>query len=508
LAGNGGAGGSAGLIRRHHVQASVNGRLALLAGAVALIGVAMPAAAQFRPGQEGFADLAERLQPAVVNISTTQKVKAPQRGQGQGPEMPQFPPGSPFEEFFKEFFDRNRGGNNGGGARKVQSLGSGFIVDAKGLVVTNNHVISEADEITVIMHDGTKLDATVKGRDQKTDLALLQVKTSKDLPTLTWGDSDKTRVGDWVLAIGNPLGLGGTVTAGIVSARNRNIDAGPYDDFIQTDASINKGNSGGPLFNMKGEVVGINTAIYSPSGGSIGIGFSIPANLAKNVVAQLREFGKTQRGWLGVRIQSVTEELAESLGLKEAKGALVAGVSPEGPAAKAGIEAGDVIVKFDGRDINEMRSLPRQVAETRVGAAVEVQVLRKGKTQKFNVKLGELEESEQQASAQTDKPSQAKAVDALGMSLSRLTPDMREKFELKGDVKGVVVTDVEQGSEAAEKGLRAGTVILEVDQEEVNSPADVSKKIKEAQDKKKKSVLLFVQRRGGDRNFVPLRFKG
>jgi serine protease Do len=487
----------------------VNGHLTAAAAAVALaLSLTGPAAGQSRPA-DGFADLAERLQPGVVNISSTQKVKAQSGGGGRGgpgPEMPQFPPGSPFEEFFKEFFDRNRNGG-GGVPRKVQSLGSGFVVDAKGFVVTNNHVIADADEITVTLHDGTKLEATVKGRDQKTDLAVLQVKSTKDLATLTWGDSDRTRVGDWVLAIGNPLGLGGTVTAGIVSARNRNIEAGPYDDFIQTDASINKGNSGGPLFNMKGEVVGINTAIYSPSGGSIGIGFAIPANLAKNIVAQLTDIGKTQRGWLGVRIQTVTDELAESLGLKEAKGALVAGVSPEGPAAKAGIEAGDIIVKFDGKDINEMRSLPRQVAETRVGASVEVQVLRKGKTQKFSVKLGELEEGEQQASLQTDKPT-AKPVDALGMSLSRLTPDLREKFELKGDVKGVVVTDVEAGSEASEKGLRAGTVILEVDQEEVNSPADVSKKIKEAQDKKKKSVLLFVQRRGGDRNFVPLRFKG
>jgi serine protease Do len=493
------------------VQASVNGRRALWAGVVvALIGVAPgfvgTASAQLRPGPDGFADLAERLQPAVVNISTTQKVKAPQRGTGPGPEMPQFPPGSPFEEFFKEFFDRNRNGDNS--PRKVQSLGSGFIVDAKGFVVTNNHVIADADEITVITQDGTKLEATLKGRDQKTDLAVLQVKSTKDLPTLTWGDSDKARVGDWVLAIGNPLGLGGTVTAGIISARNRNIDAGPYDDFIQTDASINKGNSGGPLFNMRGEVIGINTAIYSPSGGSIGIGFAIPANLAKNVVKQLKEVGKTQRGWLGVRIQTVTEELAESLGLKEAKGALVAGVSPDGPAAKAGIEAGDVIVKFDGKEINEMRSLPRQVADTLVGTSVEVTVLRKGKQQKFNVKLGELEEGEQQASVQPEKPTPGRSVDALGLSLSRLTPDLRERYELKGEVKGVVITDVEQGSEAAEKGLRPGTVILEIDQEEVSNPADVSKKIKEAQDRKKKSVLLFVQRRGGDRNFVPLRFKG
>jgi len=489
------------------VLAAVNGRLAVVAAglALALIGAANPVAAQSRPGIEGFADLAERLQPAVVNISTSQKVKAPARG-GQQPEMPQFPPGSPFEEFFKEFFDRNRGGDNA--PRKVQSLGSGFVIDAKGFVVTNNHVIADADEITVILHDGTKLEATLKGRDQKTDLAVLQVKTPKDLHAITWGDSDKARVGDWVLAIGNPFGLGGTVTAGIISATARDIHSSPYDDYLQTDASINRGNSGGPMFNLAGEVIGINTVIYSPSGGSIGIGFSIPSNLAKNIVMQLKETGRTQRGWLGVRIQTVTDDLAESLGLKESKGALVAGVSPEGPAAKAGIEPGDVIVKFDGKDINEMRALPRQVAETRVGATVEVQVLRKGKPQRFNVKLGELEESEKEAAARADKPQVARAVDALGMSLSRLTPDLREKFELKGEVKGVVITDVEAGSEAAEKGLRAGTVILEVDQEEVATPADVAKKIKEAQDRKKKSVLLFVQRRGGDRNFVPLRFKG
>ncbi|HJS32758.1 MAG TPA: Do family serine endopeptidase, partial [Alphaproteobacteria bacterium] len=320
------------------------------------------------PPAQGFADLAERLLPAVVNISTTQTVRqdrnqqqGPQQGpQGErrrGPEVPQFPPGSPFEEFFREFFDRQ--GRPDAPPRRTQSLGSGFVIDSTGYVVTNNHVIAEADEIKVILHDDTQLAAKVIGRDPKTDLAVLKVEPSKPLTAVKFGNSDQTRVGDWVVAIGNPFGLGGTVTAGIVSARARDINAGPYDDFIQTDASINRGNSGGPMFNLAGEIIGINTAIYSPSGGSVGIGFAIPANLAKPVIDQLRVSGKVRRGWLGVQIQSVTDEIAESLGLNKARGALVARVTENSPAAKGKIESGDVILKFDGKDVTEMRRLPR-----------------------------------------------------------------------------------------------------------------------------------------------------
>src|SRR5690348_6810378 len=337
-------------------------RVVLLASAMTL---ALPFAgavpvqqALARPTPDSFADLAAKLLPAVVNISSSQAVQARGGAPGAGPEMPMFPPGSPFEQFFKDFLNRNRPGQRGDNQptppeRRMQSLGSGFIIDASGLVVTNNHVIDGADEITVTLQDNTALKAKVLGRDETGDIALLQVKPDKPLPALQFGDSDSERVGDWVLAIGNPFGLGGSVTAGIVSARGRDIHQGPYDDFIQTDASINRGNSGGPLFNMDGQVIGINTAIYSPSGGSIGIGFSIPSNMAKNVVAQLREYGHARRGWLGVRVQQVTPDIAESLNLPHAEhpeGALVAGVNDGSPADKAGLKNGDVILKFNGED--------------------------------------------------------------------------------------------------------------------------------------------------------------
>ncbi|MEL6481195.1 MAG: Do family serine endopeptidase, partial [Pseudomonadota bacterium] len=336
--------------------------------------------AQARPGS--FADLAERLSPAVVNISTAQKVEQAERGEQQVPE------GTPFEDLFRDFFERGRPQ----GPRQVQSLGSGFVISAEGYVVTNNHVIEEADEITVNFADGSSLPAELVGTDPKTDIALLKIEPTQPLEFVKFGDSEASRVGDWVLAIGNPFGLGGSVSAGIISARDRNINAGPYDDFIQTDAAINRGNSGGPLFNLDGEVIGVNTAIISPTGGSIGIGFAVPSAIAENVVAQLQEFGQTKRGWLGVRIQTVNDELAEALGLDRPQGALVADVTSEGPAEEGGIEAGDVILKFDGKDISEMRDLPRIVAETAVGSTVRVVVFRKGKTQSVKVTLGLLEE--------------------------------------------------------------------------------------------------------------------
>ena len=460
-----------------------------------------------KAGPEGFSDLAEKLLPAVVNISTTQTLK-PDR---QHPELPQLPPGSPFEEFFKDFLDKNmpKGQRPEIQPRRATSLGSGFIIDPSGLVVTNNHVIQDADEITVILHDNTSLKAEVVGKDAKTDLALLRVKAAKPLPAVPWGDSEQMRVGDWILAIGNPFGLGGTVTAGIVSARARVIDQGPYDDFIQTDASINRGNSGGPMFNMNGEVVGINTAIFSPSGGSIGIGFAIPASLAKPVIEQLRLYGKPRRGWLGVKIQSVTDEIAESLGLDKPRGALVASVTEKGPAEAAGIQPGDVVLKFDGKDVTDMRELPRIVAETPIDKAVKVTVWRKRKEQVLDVKIGELKEGdEQQANAkpgQTPAPPNAPpTVKALGLSLSGLSPALKQKYSLADDVNGVVVLDVASDSPAAEKGLRPGDVIAEVAQQEVKAPQDVTARIEDAKKAGRKSILLLIDR-NGDLRFVALR---
>ena len=479
---------------------------------------------------QGFADLAERLLPAVVNISTTQTIRAErspqtpgsrrnQGPQGQGPEIPQFPPGSPFEEFFKEFFDRQGRGGQGGErpeapSRRAQSLGSGFVIDPSGIVVTNNHVIAEADEIRVTLQDNTQLVAKVLGRDTKTDLAVLKVEPAKPLVSVKFGDSDKARVGDWVMAIGNPFGLGGSVTVGIVSARARDINAGPYDDFLQTDASINRGNSGGPMFNMAGEVVGINTAIYSPTGGSVGIGFAVPSTLARNVVEQLQKFGKTRRGWLGVNIQSVTDEIAESLGLDKAKGALVARVTEKGPADAGKILPGDVVIKFDGRDVTEMRRLPRMVAETAVDKLVDVVVWRKGREVPLKIKLGELPEDDQLAAAPPSGPgapgvprAPTATVDTLGMSLTQLTAELRERYEIPEKTKGVLVTKVAEGSTAAERDLRAGDVIVEVAQEEVTSPAQIVKKVTEAGTAGRKSVLVMVERRGEQR-FVGLPVEG
>lgn len=480
-------------------------RLGMLGAIAIFLSLNWPSTTFAKAAPETFAELAEMLTPAVVNISTTQKVSG-QRGEVP---LPQFPPGSPFEDFFKDFFERQRpGGGSQQPMRRVSSLGSGFVIDRRGIIVTNNHVIAEADEITIIFSDDTRMEAEVLGRDPKTDLAVLKIELDSDaadLPFVTFGDSDKSRVGDWVMAIGNPFGLGGSVTAGIVSARSRNINAGPYDDFIQTDASINRGNSGGPLFNIEGEVIGVNTAIFSPSGGSVGIGFSIASNLAKPIIKQLQEFGKARRGWLGVRIQPVTDEIAESLDLAEAKGALVASVFNPGPAADAGFEAGDVILKFDNKDVPRVRALPRIVAETDIGKAVNVEVWRDGKITTLSVMIGELKE-EEVAALTSDKAADESTPDmrVLGMKLSRLSKSMRELFEIGDDVKGVVVTEVDDDSAAAKKGILAGDVIVEVAQEEVTSPERVREIVKVARDSEKKSVLLLVQR-SGDLRFLALR---
>lgn len=481
---------------------------------IAAVTLAAAATASARTAPESFADLAEKLLPAVVNISTTQSIKAPERGpRGPLPEMPQFPPGSPFEEFFREFFERNlpRGQRpEMPQPRRATSLGSGFIIDPSGLVVTNNHVIADADEIHVKLQDDTDLKAEVVGKDPKTDLALLRVKTDKPLPYVSFGDSDAVRVGDWVIAIGNPFGLGGTVTAGILSAHHRDINAGPYDDFLQTDASINKGNSGGPMFNVKGEVIGINTAIYSPTGGSIGIGFAIPSSLAKPVIEQLKKYGKPRRGWLGVRIQGVTDEIAESLGLDKPRGALVASVSEKGPAQVAGIQPGDVILTFDEKEVTDMRRLPRLVAETPIDKTVKVTVWRKRKEHVLEVKVGELEENEEQAAltpGSEKEKTPPSTVNALGLSLSAATPELRQRFSLADDVSGVVVTEVASDSPAAEKGIRPGDVVVEAAQEEVKDPAQVAAKIEEAKKAGRKSILLLIDR-AGDLRFVALRVDG
>src|SRR6266403_56663 len=410
---------------------------AICLGATSVL-MAAPASAR---GPDGIADIAEKVIDAVVNSSTSQTVEAKAGGgEGRG-AMPQLPPGSPFEEFFDDFFKNHRGGGGPGGnskggdlqPRKTNSLGSGFIVDTSGIVVTNNHVIADADEINVIMNDGTKIKADLVGVDKKTDLAVLKFKPVKPLVAVKFGDSDKLRLGEWVIAIGNPFSLGGTVTAGIVSARNRDINSGPYDSYIQTDAAINRGNSGGPLFNLDGEVVG--------------------------VVDSLRQFGELRRGWLGVRIQQVTDEIAESLGIKPARGALIAGVEEKGPAKPAGIEPGDVVIKFDDKDIKEPKDLSRVVADTAVGKEVDVVVIRKGQEETHKVTLGRLEDTDKvQVAAKTkDEPAEKPVTQkALGLDLATLSKDLRTRYKIKDSVKGVIITSVDGTSDAAEKRLSAG----------------------------------------------------
>jgi serine protease Do len=466
--------------------------------------VAAPALAASVKGPDTIADLVETLQDAVVNISTTQTAKV------EKPEnLPKLPEGSPFQDFFDEFFKKR--GEGGGGdntpGRRVQSQGSGFVVDASGIIVTNNHVIDGAEEITAIFHSGQRLKAELVGRDPKTDVAVLRVKPVKPLNAVKWADSDRARVGDWVVAIGNPLGLGGTVTVGVVSAKDRDIQAGPYDNFLQTDAAINKGNSGGPLFNMNGEVLGINTAIFSQSGGSIGIGFAQPSNTAAPVVDQLLKFGETRRGWLGVRIQGVTDDIAEGMGLKEAKGALVAGVTEKGPAETAGLLAGDVIVRFNGRAVGTHRDLTRMVADTAVDSEIEVVVLRKGVETTLKVKLGRLEDGEKlMAAKEPEKPAakpEPTLPKVLGLSLSTLDKAARDKFKIKDKVaQGVVVAEVAPNTAAADKRLQAGDVILQIGQEPVTTPDEARTRIEALKKDGRKRALFLLASPEGDMRFV------
>ncbi|WP_336800538.1 DegQ family serine endoprotease [Kaistia sp. MMO-174] len=482
-------------------------RLAVTLGA--FLTAATPAAlapAWAGQGPDSVADLAAGLVDSVVNISTSQTVEG-----ARGIPAPQAPEGSPFQEFFDEFFNKQKDGTTNAPPRKVQSLGSGFVIDSTGVIITNNHVIEGADEIIANFNDGTKLTATLVGRDEKTDIAVLQVKptAAKPLKALKFGDSDKMRVGDWVMAIGNPFGLGGTVTTGIVSARNRDINSGPYDNFLQTDAAINRGNSGGPLFNQNGEIIGINTAIISPSGGSIGIGFAIPSDAAMHVVDQIRRYGETRRGWLGVRIQQVTDEIAESLGMGPARGALVAGVTEKGPAAEAGIEPGDVVISFDGKPIGEMRDLPRLVADADIDKVVDVVVIRKGKETMLKAKVGRLTEEVAKADEKQNptpaEPPKPVVTQLLGLTLSELTADLRKQFSVASEVKGVVVTEVEPGSSAAEKGIAIGEVVVEVSQEPVSKPADISARIDALKKDGRKSALFLIANTAGELRFVPLK---
>ncbi|WP_172982815.1 DegQ family serine endoprotease [Roseovarius bejariae] len=456
----------------------------------AMLIVAQAMVAQAR---ESFSDLADKVSPAVVNITTSTVV-----AQGAGPS-PIVPEGSPFEDFFREFRDRSGQGDR---PRRTSALGSGFVISEDGYVVTNNHVIESADEIIIEFFSGKELEAEVVGTDPKTDIALLKVEAEEPLPYVSFGDSDTARVGDWVMAMGNPLGQGFSVSAGIVSARNRAL-SGTYDDYIQTDAAINRGNSGGPLFNMDAQVIGVNTAILSPTGGSIGIGFSMASNVVTRVVDQLKEYGETRRGWLGVRIQDVTDDVAEAMGLEEVRGALVTDV-PEGPAAEAGMESGDVILSFDGQKVDDTRGLVRQVGNTQVGKTVRVVVFREGKTQTLKVTLGRREAAEAAVpAAQPGGEPEASESALLGMTVSTLTEELRGQLDLGDEATGLVVTDVDNLSEAYEKGLRAGDLITEAGQQKVNSIGDFEDRIADAEDAGRKSILLLV-RRAGEPRFVAL----
>jgi serine protease Do len=453
--------------------------------------------------QQSFAPLVKKVLPAVVNISVTQKSDADQMA--EEPEMAPFPdfPNSPFGEFMRRFFEQQAPNGEqhlfpqipGDQAQRI-ALGSGFIVDPRGYVVTNNHVIGNAEKVEVILQDKTKYRAKVIGRDSKTDLAILKINADKPLPYVSFGDSSAAQVGDWVMAVGNPFGLGGTVTTGIISARGRDINEGPYDDFLQIDAPINRGNSGGPTFNLDGQVIGINTAIYSPNGGSVGIGFAIPSNEAKTIITQLEEHGKISRGWLGVQIQQVSPAIAASLGLKDNHGALVAVVTPDSPGAKAGLKQGDVILAFNGSAVNELRDLPRLVADTAPDSKAILSVWRNGRTVPVEAIVGELPESSKVASAAgTEKEQPVEAV-AVGMHFEPLTDQLRRELHVGKDVRGVVVTHVDNGSAAEDGGITDGDIVIAINQEPVDNPQLAAEKLNEAAHPSRKSALLLLNRHG------------
>jgi serine protease Do len=453
---------------------------------------------------QSFAPLVKKVSPAVVNISVTQSGASDTMAEGPAEgTAPDFR-NSPFDEFLRRFFEQqNPNGQRhlfpqmpGGQPHRI-ALGSGFIIDPSGYVVTNSHVVGNAGKVEVTLQDNSKYPAKIIGRDPKTDIALLKIKADKPMPYVSFGDSGASQVGDWVMAVGNPFGLGGTVTTGIISARGRDIHSGPFDDFLQIDAPINRGNSGGPTFNLDGQVIGINTAIYSPNGGSVGIGFAVPSNIAKTVVAQLKEHGKVSRGWLGVQIQEVTPAIAASLGLQGEHGALVAVVTPNSPGAKAGLKQGDVVLSFNGNDVSRLRDLPRLVAETAPDSEAKLKVWRNGQTVDLQAALGELPNNEQVASAtdQEDEDASARA-DALGMHFAPLSSQLRRELHTGKDVQGVVITRIDPGSAADEVGLSEGDIVVAIDQQPVKSPQEAAAKLKEAAGSAKKSALLLLNRRG------------
>ncbi len=445
-------------------------------------------------GPPSFADLAERVEPAVVSIAVSGKTEV----SAQVNPMP-FAEGRGLDEFFKHFRDRFPGAGKSA-PREFQGAGSGFIISADGYVVTNNHVVERASEIEVLLSNGDSYDAKIVGRDPKTDLALLKVEADEPLPFVALGDSDGARVGEWVVAVGNPFGLGGTVTVGIVSALGRDINSGPYDDYLQIDAPINRGNSGGPLFNNRGEVIGVNSAIYSPTGGSVGIGFAIPSNMVGDIVAELKTSGKVTRGWLGVQIQALTDDIAESLGLEDTRGALVAGVEPDSPAARAGVKPGDVIVGMNGETLDEYKDLPKLVASASAGSESTLTVKRNGETVELAVEIGNMPEEDVKVALAEDSDTPK-----LGVYLAELTPEARQRYRIGEDTEGVLVAGVEQGSPAAKAGITAGEVIHMVGQQAVRSPEDVISRVQQAAADNKPSVLLMLENNGRQR-FVAVKF--
>jgi serine protease Do len=495
----------------------------MLACTILAAATALPVAAQRTPaGLPSVSELAESLTDSVVNISTTQIAKGP-----EGVPLPKVPKGSPFEDLFEDFF--NKRGGQSQSERKVSSLGSGFVIDGtEGLIVTNNHVIDGADEIYVNFHDGSKLKVDkVLGTDTKTDLALLKVTPKTPLKAVPLGSSDTLKVGDWVMAIGNPFGLGGSVTVGIISAKQRDINAGPYDEFLQTDAAINKGNSGGPLFNMSGEVIGVNTAIISPTGGSIGIGFAIPSDTVTSIVSQLKQFGQARRGWLGVQIQTINDDIAERLDVEANVGALVSAVTADSPASKGGLQQGDIIMKFDGKAVTAMRGLPRLVAQTAVGKTIDIEVKRKGEMKTLQVAIGQLDEED--LAKTEDKPAVAAPKDApagearkpdskrnddgslatssvLGLKIAPVTEDVREQFGLRPEAKGLVVTEADAKSVAVEKGVRVGDVIVEAQEMQVRTASDLAERIESIKKAGGNTVLLLVEDAKGEVRTISVPF--
>jgi len=495
--------------KRHAIASALT--IALVGGQIAILPDAMgtpqpvsAAGSALQQGPAGFSTIVKRVQPAVVNVSTTGTSNGMPGSHGHKFKMPELPEGSPFGNYLEDFFKSNPGLSQGDGInREFKAAGSGFVISADGYVVTNNHVVEHADKIEVVLHDGSRYQAKIKGRDEKTDLALLKIDRDQPLPYVELGNSDNAAVGDWVVAVGNPFGLGGTVTAGIISARGRDIQSGPFDDYLQIDAPINRGNSGGPLFDTQGRVIGINTAIYSPGGGNVGIGFAIPANMAQDIVTQLKATGSVERGWLGVQIQSLTDEIAESLGLKSKRGALVASVVPDSPAARSGILPGDVIISMNGKTLNEMRDLPRLVAKTTAGSKAAIEISRQGRTHRLDIVIGHMPNDERKVALA--KPDKAPESAKLGIYLAELTAEARKRYDVPKDSNGVLVTSVEGGSPAAKAGIRAGSLIHMVGQDQVETPDEVVIKVRDAAQHKRPSILLLVEQ-GGEKRFIAVKF--